>query len=140
MPYYSKKLVSAKRERVLRRIQADASQLDFGDDHQARISELLQEPVGAESEYKLLAIASTMISRIDKDLDRFRGYSVRTGAKTRGNLIRRDANRRVKSYQAAADKIWARAPKLTKTAVANIIGKTHGGKPNTIRRKINKSP
>lgn len=47
-----------------------------------------------------------------------------------------DAEAQHSVWQSEADKIWNRRPELSKTAVAALVAEKHGGKLDTIRRKL----
>lgn len=67
------------------------------------------------------------LKRRDRFVDAVRPHNERT---------RQAAEAQRAEWQSAADEIWTRHPDWTATAVAKQIAKRHGGKADTIRRRI----
>lgn len=88
-----------------------------------------------------LALSLEFVEGPDIASSRARREVQQEGGRTRGSQVSGEAAARHEVWQAAADEIWARNPKLTKQAVARAIqtlpaASEHPGALNTIRSII----
>ena len=82
------------------------------------------EASGAAGEFKIYALASTIVDQAEQDPDRITGRQVRDGARRGAQVTNARSKQFHQAWQLRAEKIWAGNLSLSKSAVARIIDRS----------------